>query len=82
MCTCTVQTLAYVRCRFALHRARKWLPCHRSHTLLMQEYMALDYSAKRTFLEKGGWAKMPGEEKASNAVKEACPGKLEALTQK
>jgi hypothetical protein len=48
----------------------------------LKEYRALDYSAKRAFVEKGGWAKMPGEETASNAVKEACSGKLEALTQK
>ena len=48
----------------------------------LKEYMALDYSAKRTFLEKGGWAKLPGEEKASDTVKEACSGKLEALAQK
>ncbi len=48
----------------------------------LKEYKALDYSAKRTFVEKGGWAKMPGEEKASDAVKDACSGKLDALTQK
>jgi hypothetical protein len=48
----------------------------------LKEYMALDYSAKRTFLEKGGWAKMPGEEKASDAVNEACSKNLEASTQK
>ena len=48
----------------------------------LKEYMALDYSAKRSFIEKGGWAKMPGEEKASDAVKEACSGKLEALARK
>ena len=48
----------------------------------LKEYKALEYSAKRTFLEKGGWAKMPGEDKASDAVKEACAGKLEALAQK
>jgi len=48
----------------------------------LKEYTALDYSAKRSFLEKGGWAKMPGEDKASDAVKDACSGKLDALTQK
>lgn len=48
----------------------------------LKEYTALEYSAKRTFLEKGGWAKMPGEDKASDAVKEACSGKIEALAQK
>ena len=53
-----------------------------NHQERLKEYMALDYSAKRSFIEKGGWARMPGEEKASDAVKEACAGKLEALTQK
>lgn len=48
----------------------------------LKEYKALEYSARSTFLEKGGWAKMPGEEKASDAVTQACSGKLEALTQK
>ena len=48
----------------------------------LKEYKVLEYSARSTFLEKGGWAKMPGEEKASDAVKQACSGKLEALTQK
>lgn len=48
----------------------------------LKEYKALEYSVRSTFLEKGGWAKMPGEEKASDAVKQACSGKLEALTQK
>ncbi len=45
----------------------------------LKEYKALEYSAKRTFLEKGNWARMPGEEKPSDAVKESCAGKLEAL---
>jgi hypothetical protein len=47
----------------------------------VKEYKALDYAAKGAFLEKGGWAKMPGEEKASDAVKEACARGLEALMQ-
>jgi len=48
----------------------------------LKEFSALDYSAKRTFLEKGGWAKMPGEQKASDAVTEACTGKIDTLAQK
>jgi hypothetical protein len=48
----------------------------------LKEYMALDYAGKRSFVEKEGWAKMPGEEKANEAVTEACSGKLEALTKK
>ena len=48
----------------------------------LKEYKALDYSAKSAFLEKGNWGKMPGEEKARNAVTEACGKQLEALAQK
>ena len=48
----------------------------------LKEYKALDYSARGVFIEKGGWAKMPGEEKANDAVKEVCARELEALVQK
>ena len=48
----------------------------------LQQYKALDYSARGSFLEKGGWGKMPGEEKANDAVKESCARALEALIQK
>jgi hypothetical protein len=48
----------------------------------LKEYKTLEYSARNVFLEKGGWAKMPGEEEASDAVKQACAGKLESLAQK
>lgn len=48
----------------------------------LKEYKVLDYSAKRAFFEKGNWAKMPGEQKARDAVVQACASKLEALTQK
>ena len=53
-----------------------------NYQVRIKEFVAADYTAKRTFLEKGGWAKMPGEEKASDNVKDACSGKLEALAQK
>ena len=46
----------------------------------LKGYMTLDYSAKRSFLVKGGWARMPGEEKASDTVTDACSGKLDTLT--
>jgi len=48
----------------------------------LKEYKALDYTARGAFLEKGGWGKMPGEEKAGDAVKEACARGLEVLIQK
>jgi hypothetical protein len=48
----------------------------------LKQFSALDYSAKGTFIEKGGWAKMPGEEKANDAVKQSCSNALDALVQK
>lgn len=48
----------------------------------LKEYKALDYSARNAFLEKGNWAKMPDEEKARDAVMQACASNLEALAQK
>jgi len=48
----------------------------------LKEYKALDYAGRGAFIEKGGWGKMPGEEKASDAVKEACARRLEALMEK
>lgn len=48
----------------------------------LKEYKALDYSGRGAFIEKGGWGKMPGEEKASDAVKEACARGLEVLMEK
>ena len=45
----------------------------------LQQYKALDYSGRGAFVEKGAWAKMPGENKASDAVKEACSRQLEAM---
>ena len=48
----------------------------------LKEYKALDYSGRGAFIEKGGWGKMPGEEKASDAVKESCARGLEVLMEK
>jgi hypothetical protein len=47
----------------------------------LKQFKSLDYSAKAMFLEKGAWAKMPGEESASDAVKESCARELEAMLQ-
>ncbi len=52
------------------------------HQERLKEYKALDYSGRGAFIEKGGWGMMPGEEKASDAVKEACARRLEALMAK
>jgi hypothetical protein len=48
----------------------------------LKEYKALDYSGRGAYLQKGGWARMPGEEKANDTVKESCARGLEALLQK
>ncbi len=48
----------------------------------INDYVALDYAAKNAFFEKGGWGKMPGEDKAQDAVTQACASKIEALKQK
>ncbi len=48
----------------------------------IKDYVALDSTAKNAFFEKGGWGKMPGEDKAQDAVTQACASKLEALKQK
>ena len=37
---------------------------------------------RSTFIEKGGWDKMPGEEKAGSTVARACADGLEVLMKK
>jgi len=49
---------------------------------LLKEYKTVNYAARSAFFEKGGWSKMPGEEKAQDAVTQACASKLDALAQK
>ncbi|HXC40572.1 MAG TPA: hypothetical protein VN667_16660 [Burkholderiales bacterium] len=53
-----------------------------NHEQQLVKFKALDYSAKGEFFEKGGWSKMPGQEKAQSAVTEACSSRLDALAQK
>ena len=48
----------------------------------LKELKAVSTWDRSTFIEKGGWDKMPGEEKASDAVARACAEGLEALTAK
>ena len=53
------------------------------HKEKLKELGELDYSYKRAeFIEKGGWDKMPGEEKAGYAVARACADGLELLMEK
>ena len=46
----------------------------------LKELKALSSYERRTFIEKGGWDKMPGEQKASSTVSQACADGLEYLT--
>jgi hypothetical protein len=46
----------------------------------LKELKAADSWDRSTFIEKGGWDKMPGEEKASYTVSRACADGLEYLT--
>lgn len=46
----------------------------------LKELKALDSYERSAFIEKGGWDKMPGEQKASFDVSRACADGLEYLT--
>ena len=48
----------------------------------LKEFEAIDNSKRYEFIEKGGWDKMPGQEKAGYGVASACVTGLEALIKK
>jgi len=48
----------------------------------LKELQAINSWERSTFIEKGGWDKMPGEEKASDTVARPCAEGLGALMQK
>jgi hypothetical protein len=48
----------------------------------LKELGALDSWKRAEFIEKGGWDKMPGQEKAGYAVSRACADGLELLMKK
>jgi hypothetical protein len=48
----------------------------------LKELKALSSWERAAFIEKGGWDKMPGEEKASFTVSRACADGLEVLMEK
>jgi len=50
-------------------------PNHQEH---LQALRKLAYQ-RSTFIEKGGWDKMPGEERASSLVARACADGLDVL---
>lgn len=53
-----------------------------NHQEQLQELGKVSAYQRSTFIEKGGWDKMPGEEKAGFAVARACAEGLEVLLKK
>ena len=51
-----------------------------SYKARLKELKAVDSWDRSTFIEKGGWDKMPGEQKAGDTVSRACADGLEHLT--
>ena len=49
-----------------------------SHTAAIKEFQGMDSYQRPSLIEKGGWDRMPGEEKASWGVSSACVTGLEA----
>jgi hypothetical protein len=52
------------------------------HKALLKELGTIDSWKKSEFIEKGGWDKMPGQEKAGSYVAQACTKGLEVLVSK
>ena len=48
----------------------------------LKELKAISSWQRYTYIEKGGWDKMPGEEKASFTVARACADGLDVLMEK
>jgi hypothetical protein len=53
-----------------------------NHEEQLQAFGKLSSYQRSTFIEKGGWDKMPGEEKAGYAVARACADGLDVLLKK
>ena len=53
-----------------------------NHEEKLKEFEAIDSWKRYEFIEKGGWDKMPGQEKASPYVAEACAEGIEVLIKK
>jgi hypothetical protein len=53
-----------------------------NHEEKLKELGKLDSWKRPEFIEKGGWDKMPGQEKADYAVARACADGLELLIKK
>ena len=53
-----------------------------NHQEKLKELGELDRWKRAEFIEKGGWDKMPGQEKAGYLVSRACSDGLELLIEK
>jgi len=53
-----------------------------NHEELLKELGKLEYWKRAEYIEKGGWDKMPGQEKADYAVARACSDGLALLIEK
>ena len=53
-----------------------------NHQEKLQELEKISSYQRSTFIEKGGWDKMPGEEKAGSTVARACAEGLAVLMKK
>jgi hypothetical protein len=53
-----------------------------NHEENLKELGKLDSWVRSEFIEKGGWDKMPGQEKADSSVAQACAKGLEVLIKK
>ena len=53
-----------------------------NHEEKLKEFEKVSSWERATFIEKGGWDKMPGQEKADYAVSRACVNGLELLIKK
>ena len=53
-----------------------------NHEEKLKEFGATDSWKRTEFIEKGGWDKMPGQEKAGSSVAQACAKGLEVLIKK
>ena len=53
-----------------------------NHETRLKELEKIDSWKRSDFIEKGGWDKMPGQEKAGGQVSQACAKGLEVLMSK
>ena len=53
-----------------------------NHEEKLKELSELDSWKRAEFIEKGGWDKMPGQEKAGSSVSQACAKGLDVLIKK